>query len=129
MKFNRREVIAAGAAGTAGLLTGCGALMKSGKAGLASGLVDAHAHAWSDDLEKYPLGPWATKADMKPATFTDDELLAVTKPYGVERVVLIQHAPLHGYDNSYILDCAKARPDTFSVVAMILQGTANNVFF
>jgi len=89
------------------------------------GLVDAHAHVWSDDLAKYPLGPWASKADMKPATFTADELLAVVRPHGVERVVLIQHAPLHGYDNSYVLDCAKASPDTFSVVAMINERTPN----
>lgn len=123
MRLNRREVIAAGVAGTAGLLTGCNGLMKTGKAGSVNGLVDAHAHVWSDDLEKYPLGPWATKANMKPATFTAEELLTIVRPHGVERVVLIQHAPLHGYDNSYILDCAKARPDTLSVVAMVNERT------
>ncbi|MEO0475248.1 MAG: amidohydrolase family protein [Planctomycetota bacterium] len=123
MHITRRQAIKAGAVALgAGLVTGCQTI-GGGASGVKAGYVDAHAHVWSDDLAKYPLGPWATKASMKPATFTDDELLAVVKPHGVSRVVLIQHAPLHGYDNLYILDCAKKRPGTFSVVAMINERT------
>lgn len=122
--ITRRQAIQLGAAALAtGSLAGCKATGLTHQP--AAGIIDAHAHVWSDDLAKYPLGPWATKADMKPATFTDDKLLAIVKPFGVDRVVLIQHAPLHGYDNSYILDCAKARPGTFSVVAMINERTPN----
>ena len=124
MTFTRREVIQFGAATLAsGALVSCKSL--GTKSSSSAGLVDAHAHIWSDDLVNYPLGPWASKADMKPETFTDDELLAVVKPNGVNRVVLIQHAPLHGYDNSYILDCARKRPGTFSVVAMINEREPN----
>jgi len=123
MQLTRRNLIKAGAVTLAAPLVGCASTRPAGQA--AYGIIDAHSHVWSDDLAKYPLGPWATKADMKPATFTADELLAVVKPNGVERVVLIQHAPLHGYDNSYILDCAKARPGTLSVVAMINERTPN----
>ena len=118
MPLNRRQTLQLGAAALAiRVLPGCQSAGLQAKGG--TGYIDAHAHVWSDDLDKYPLGSWATKADMKPRTFTADELLAIVKPHGVDRVVLIQHAPLHGYDNSYILDCARENPGTFSVVAMI----------
>lgn len=124
MKLTRRQAIQAGAVAlTTGTLVSCKRSMSDG--GNAPGHIDAHAHVWSDDLANYPLGPWATPAAMKPATFTDDELLATVQPHGIDRVVLIQHAPLHGYDNSYILDCARNRPGTFSVVAMINERTPN----
>jgi predicted TIM-barrel fold metal-dependent hydrolase len=124
MQITRRQAIKTSVAALASTtLAGC---KTAGHAkDVHAGYIDAHAHVWSDDLAKYPLGPWATKADMKPATFTADELLAVVQPYGVDRVVLIQHAPLHGYDNSYILDCAKQYPGVFSVVAMINERTPN----
>jgi predicted TIM-barrel fold metal-dependent hydrolase len=37
---------------------------------------------------------------------------------GVDRVVLIQHSA-HGYDNSYVVDCARRHPSVFSVVAVV----------
>ncbi|MEM9345676.1 MAG: amidohydrolase family protein [Planctomycetota bacterium] len=121
MQITRRQTLQLGAVAlTAQTLTGCQTTASHTK---PTGYIDAHAHVWSGDLEKYPLGPWATSADMKPATFTDDQLLAIMRPHGLERCVLIQHAPLHGYDNSYILDCARKRPGTFSVVAMINERT------
>lgn len=124
MNLTRRQAIQAGAAALAtGTLASCKGT--STTSGNRPGYIDAHAHVWSDDLAKYPLGPWATPAAMKPPTFTDDELLAIAKPHGIDRVVLIQHAPLHGYDNSYILDCARKRPGTYSVVAMINERTPN----
>ncbi len=123
MQLTRRNLMKAGAMSLAAPLAGCVSTRLPGQA--LSGDIDAHSHVWSDDLEKYPLGPWATPADMKPATFTADELLAVMKTSGIERAVLIQHAPLHGYDNSYVLDCARKRPGTFSVVAMINERTPN----
>ncbi|MEM6506244.1 MAG: amidohydrolase family protein [Planctomycetota bacterium] len=123
MQITRRRTLQLGAATLAAqTLPGCKTVPTDLKSG---GYIDAHAHVWSDDLEKYPLGPWATKADMKPTTFTDDQLLAVIQPHGLDRCVLIQHAPLHGYDNSYIIDCARKRPGTFSVVAMINERTPN----
>lgn len=124
MLITRRNILRIGVASLAsGAIAGCRSTTTTKPAD--HGFIDAHAHIWSDDLAKYPLGPWATPANMKPATFTDDELLTVVKPHGIDRVVLIQHAPLHGYDNSYILDCARKRPDTFSVVAMINERTPN----
>ncbi len=123
MQLNRRQVMQVGVAAlAAGALPGC-KVVERGVAEKPSGEIDAHSHVWSDDLKRYPLAPWATVGDMQPATFTPEQLFAVMKPSGFERAVLIQHAPLHGYDNSYILDCARTYPGSFSVVAMINERT------
>lgn len=121
MKLSRRQAIQLGAAALAMPMAGCQLI--GGRGAAPAGDIDAHSHVWSDDLERYPLGPWATPADMKPATFTAEQLMAIMKTNGVGRAVLIQHAPLHGYDNRYILDCAHKYPGVFSVVAMINERT------
>lgn len=81
--------------------------------------IDAHSHVWSPDTDKWPLEKGQTKADLKPASFTPAELLAQAHPVGVGRVVLIQHHIYHGWNNTYLTDCAAAFPGTFAVVGMI----------
>jgi predicted TIM-barrel fold metal-dependent hydrolase len=81
--------------------------------------IDAHSHIWSTDLRRYPLRANQGLEVLKPASFTADELLATARPHGVGRVVLIQHYPYHGFDNSLLIDAWRERPDTFRVVAMI----------
>ncbi len=61
--------------------------------------VDAHAHVWTDDTTHYPLAPGFKKEDMKPPSFTPDELFKHTKPGGVSRVNLIQMS-WYGFNNS-----------------------------
>jgi predicted TIM-barrel fold metal-dependent hydrolase len=68
--------------------------------------IDAHSHVWSPDVERWPLVNGQTRADLKPLSFTPEELLAVAEPEGVGRVVLIQHSGYHLWDNSYLIDCA-----------------------
>lgn len=119
----RRDIIRTGlATAAAASLPGCASSDRIDDE-IRAGYIDAHTHVWSDDLARYPLGSWAKPADMKPPTFTANEFLAIARPHGVTRAVLIQHAPLHGYDNSYILDCAREHPGLFSVVAMINERT------
>jgi predicted TIM-barrel fold metal-dependent hydrolase len=65
--------------------------------------IDAHAHVWTDDTGHYPLAKGYKKADMKPASFTPEQLFKHTKANGVDRVNLIQMS-YYGYDNSYMLD-------------------------
>lgn len=84
-----------------------------------SGFIDAHSHVWTPDVKEFPLGSWTSKDQLKPASFTDSELMAIAQPAGVDRVVLIQHAPYYGYDNSYMFDCRRRNPGVFSIVAMI----------
>lgn len=84
-----------------------------------SGFVDAHSHIWTPDVEKYPLAGGQTAADLKPPSFTAEELLALARPLGVTRVVLIQHKPYHGLDNRYLADMIAKYAGRFSGVACI----------
>ena len=81
--------------------------------------IDAHSHIWSTDLKKYPLRNNQTVEALAPRSFTDEELLAFAMPQGVGRVVLIQHYPHHGYDNSYLIDTWRKHQDRFRIVGQI----------
>jgi len=81
--------------------------------------IDAHSHIWTTDLAKFPLRNEQTVDDLKPRSFTDDELMAIAQPEGVGRVVLIQHHPYHGFDNSYLIDAWKRHPGRFRIVGQI----------
>jgi predicted TIM-barrel fold metal-dependent hydrolase len=83
------------------------------------GFVDAHSHVWTDDVAKYPLVNGQPASKLIPRTFTADELLAIARPLGVSRVVLIQHRPYFGVDNRYLADVIAAYPGVFSGVACI----------
>ncbi|MBX9787572.1 MAG: amidohydrolase [Pirellulales bacterium] len=83
-----------------------------------TGWIDAHSHVWTPDTEGYPLTAGFRRDEMKPPSFTADDLLALAEPAGVSRVVLIQMS-FYGFDNRYVLDCRRQRPTTFSVVAVI----------
>lgn len=85
--------------------------------------IDAHSHVWTPDVKKYPLAPGYEVSDMKPPSFTAEELQAEMKPVGVNRVVLIQMS-FYGFDNSYMLDCMAKYPGMFSGVAVIDQNGA-----
>lgn len=82
--------------------------------------IDAHSHVWTPDTDHYPLAAGFRRANMDPPSFTAEELWALAKPAGVNRVVLIQMS-FYGYDNSYMLDCMKKYPRAFSGVAVIDQ--------
>jgi len=86
--------------------------------GVEKGAIDAHVHVWTPDLNRYPLAKGFTVADMKPPSFTPEQLFAHARPCGVDRVVLIQMS-FYGFDNSYMLDCMREYPGTFSGVAVI----------
>lgn len=82
-------------------------------------LIDAHSHIWTRDVKNFPLAKGQTVADLAPPSFTDEELMAVAKPTGVNRAVLIQHHIYHGWDNSYLIHAATNSPQTFRVVGMV----------
>lgn len=81
-------------------------------------LVDAHVHVWTPDTAKYPLASGFTQADLQPPSFTAEELLALCRPEGVSRVVLIQMS-FYGFDNAYMLDCMRRHAPAFSGVAIV----------
>ncbi|MCA9074824.1 MAG: amidohydrolase family protein [Planctomycetaceae bacterium] len=112
--MNRRDFLAASSA--------CVAM---GASGLVAddadepGIIDAHSHIWARDIKSYPLAEGMTLDDLKPPSFTTEELLELVRPHGVTRVVLIQHRPFHGVDNSYMLDSMKKYPGVFTAVACV----------
>ncbi len=81
--------------------------------------IDAHSHLWSPEVERWPLANNQSRDDLKPASFTPEELLQLAEPEGVGRAVLIQHHTYHGFDNRYLLDCAKRFAGRFAVVGML----------
>ncbi len=61
------------------------------------GIIDEHVHVWTPDVSHYPLAAGFQKEDMKPASFTPEELFQHTKPAGVDRINLIQMS-LYGFE-------------------------------
>jgi predicted TIM-barrel fold metal-dependent hydrolase len=115
---SRRAFLATTAASLGAGLAGPGTPSAVAAGNEFTDLVDAHVHVWTPDTAAWPLAPEFTKADMQPASFTAEELLATCRPNGVSRVVLIQMS-FYGFDNSYMLDCIHRHASAFSGVAII----------
>jgi predicted TIM-barrel fold metal-dependent hydrolase len=79
-------------------------------------IVDSHAHVWPVDAADYP---WDHALSNLP-TFSAPlhSLLEAMDGAGVGKAVLIQHS-IHGYDNRYVLDCARRHPDRFCTVIKV----------
>lgn len=84
----------------------------------ATGAIDAHVHVWTRDTESYPLAAGFRREEMKPPSFTPEELFEHARPCGVARIVLIQMS-FYGFDNSYMLDTMRRFAGVFSGVAVI----------
>lgn len=84
--------------------------------------IDAHVHVWTPDIDQYPLADGFKKENMKPPSFTPEELFQHCRPCGVDRVVLIQMG-FYRFDDSYMLDMMKLHQDergpVFAAVAVI----------
>src|SRR5205085_678294 len=75
--------------------------------------IDAHVHVWTPDTAHYPLAEGYKKEDMKPPSFTPQELFKHSKPAGVDRINLIQMSCLIDPDALPELDrMCKTHPDT-----------------
>lgn len=117
--MNRREMLTVSGIAAVGLSTGVA--MADSKLGW----IDAHSHIWTPDVAAFPLKDGHTADDLKPRSFTDDELMAIASKVGVHRVVLIQHTGYHGFDNSYLIHAWKKHPDRFRVVGMVDDSKPN----
>jgi predicted TIM-barrel fold metal-dependent hydrolase len=89
--------------------------------GQAMKYIDAHVHVWTPDTLHYPLALGYRKEDMKPASFTPEELFKHARPAGVSRVNLIQMS-FYGFDNSYMLDMIGVHKGVFAGTAVIDPG-------
>lgn len=80
--------------------------------------IDGHSHIWTPDTAHYPLAEGFKIADMKPPSFTAEELLATCRPAGVGRVNLIQMS-YYEFDNRYIIDMIQLYPNRFVGTAIV----------
>lgn len=116
--LSRRSILAAGAGALAAATLPCAA--RAAEVDLSKlPYIDAHSHLWSPDVERWPLAGNQTRADLKPPSFTPEELWKLAEPEGVGRAVLIQHSTYHGFDNRYLIDCAARFAGRFVVVGML----------
>ena len=121
--MNRRDALKLGAATVAATMAT--SQFSFGAQAVSSGWIDCHSHVWTPDVSKYPLAGTQTADDLKPRSFTPEELMAIAGPHGVTRVVLIQHTIYHGKDNQYLIDVIKSHPGKFSGVSWIEPADAN----
>ncbi len=82
------------------------------------GFIDAHVHVWTPVTDHYPLASGFKKADMKPPSFTPEELFKHSRPAGVDRINLIQMS-YYGFDNSYMLDMINSYKGVFVGTAIV----------
>lgn len=115
-RLDRRQFLKTGAAGAALTL---GVTQAVSAAADEAGWIDAHSHIWSRDLTLAPLANGQTLDDLKPPSFTTEELFRTCEPEGVRQVVLIQHYPYHGWNNDYLIHEAARFPDRLRVVGML----------
>ena len=99
------------------------ALPRSASAAV-DGDIDAHVHVWTPDVAQYPLASGFDVSQMKPASFTPEELFVHTKANGVGRIVLIQMS-YYRFDNRYMLDTMDRFPGVFSGVAIVDESAAD----
>jgi predicted TIM-barrel fold metal-dependent hydrolase len=60
--------------------------------------IDAHVHVWTPDTAHYLLAAGHKPAEMRPRSFTPEELFKHTRPAGVNRINLIQMS-FYGFEN------------------------------
>ena len=108
---------------TAASAAAMSALPRSASAAV-DGDIDAHVHVWTPDIAQFPLASGFDVSQMKPASFTPEELFVHTKANGVGRIVLIQMS-YYRFDNRYMLDTMDRFPGVFSGVAIVDESAAD----
>lgn len=105
--------------GAVGSLSACSTMPS---ASTSKGYIDAHVHVWTPDTNAFPLAPGYQPSSMQPPSFTPEEILAIARPHGVTRIVLIQMS-FYRFDNRYMLDAMRRFPGVFAGVG-IVDGSA-----
>ncbi len=82
------------------------------------GIVDAHIHVWSEDLQRYPLAPGFQPADMWHNSFTPGDHLARCDRIGPLRANLVQMT-WYGLDHRYIIDLIADQPGRFAGTGIV----------
>ncbi|MEU3227070.1 amidohydrolase family protein [Streptomyces sp. NPDC006976] len=84
-------------------------------------VVDAHCHIISDDPAAYPKAPIGGKQSEWAASrpVTAEGMVARMDEAGIGQAVLVQATTNYGYDNSYVLDSSRSRPERFVAVGTV----------
>jgi predicted TIM-barrel fold metal-dependent hydrolase len=85
---------------------------------MTSDYIDAHVHVWKPANDRFPYDPRYDGPAATPVSFTPEHLLAIARPVGVKRIVLVQMS-FYGTDNSYMLDAMKLHPTVFSGIGVV----------
>jgi predicted TIM-barrel fold metal-dependent hydrolase len=126
--WSRRQWLA----GAAGALAACGSPPEAPDAAASpepaaapeSPYIDAHVHVWTSDTDAYPISSKYQKSDMKPPSFTPEELFAHCRPVGVGRINLIQMS-FYQDDHRYMLEAIAKHPGTFAGTGLLVDVTAD----
>jgi len=116
---SRREFLTAATGLATGALAGCATPATARR----RGFIDAHVHVWTPDTTAFPLAPGYQVSAMQPPSFTPEELLALARPHGVTRVVLIQMS-FYRFDNRYMIDAMRRFPGVFAGVGIVDDSAA-----
>ncbi|MFJ4632984.1 amidohydrolase family protein [Streptomyces sp. NPDC088847] len=84
-------------------------------------VVDAHCHIISEDPAAYPKAPIGGKQSEWAATrpVTAEGMISRMDETGIAQSVLVQATTHYGYDNSYVLDSCRSRPERFVAVGTV----------
>jgi L-fuconolactonase len=85
-------------------------------------LFDTHAHLISDDWDAYParaLRPGLPVPERPDYTVTAQSLIALMDEHDVPTSCVVQRGHIYGYDNSYIIDSARAFPGRLIPVVIL----------
>jgi predicted TIM-barrel fold metal-dependent hydrolase len=84
-------------------------------------IFDSHAHLIADDDNRYPPAPLTGKLreGALAVRFTAETLLRLMDDAGVESICAVQRAHIYGYDNRYVIDCARRYSDRMRAIVAI----------
>jgi L-fuconolactonase len=84
-------------------------------------IVDAHCHIISEDPTRYPKAPIGGKQSEWAATrpVSAEGMVSRMDGAGITQAVLVQATTHYGYDNSYVLDSSRRRPERFVAVGTV----------
>ncbi|MFE5076242.1 amidohydrolase family protein [Streptomyces halstedii] len=84
-------------------------------------VVDAHCHIISEDLTAYPKAPIGGKQSAWAASrpVTAEGMVTRMDETGIGQAVLVQATTNYGYDNAYVLDTSRRRPERFVAVGTV----------
>ena len=92
-------------------------------------VIDTHTHVVSSDNVRYPVTPGvdAEQGWHRDHPVDTERLLAEADAAGVRSLALVQALSCYGFDNSYVLDSARAHPERTIAIGALRPDDPNAV--